>query len=90
MSRKEEDLEEYLKIDKIMRLNTRNLKEITDKKGCITVSKFGMIASHSAWLIVQHSDHDREFQKKYLEMIRKNKKDVSLENIKSLEKRLEV
>lgn len=90
MSRKEKDLEEYINIDKIQKLNTQKLKKIIDKKGCITISKFGMIASHCAWLIVQHSDHDREFQKEYLRMMEENKEDVFIENIESLRKRLMV
>ncbi len=88
MSRREDDLEEYITIDNIQKLNTERLKKIINKNGCITVSRFGMIASHSAWLIAQHSDHDREFQKKYLKLMKENKKDVFLENIESLTRRL--
>ena len=88
MSRKEKDKKEYIKIDKIQRLNTDKLKSIIDRKGCITISKFGIIASHSAWLIVQHSDHDREFQKKYLQMMKDHQDDVFKEDIKKLEKRI--
>ena len=89
MSRKEKDIQEYIKIDNIQKLNTQKLKNIIDKKGCITISSFGMIASHSAWLIIQHSDHDRKFQKKHLEIMEENGGDVFEENIKSLKRRLE-
>jgi hypothetical protein len=90
LSRKEKDILEYIRIDNIQIFNTEKLKEIVYKKGCITISKFGMVASHSAWLIAQHSDHDKEFQKEYLKKMKENKEDVLLENFKSLEKRLVV
>ncbi|MDD3474680.1 MAG: hypothetical protein PHP08_02145 [Candidatus Dojkabacteria bacterium] len=90
MSRKEKDLEEYINIDKIQKLNTQKLKMILKRKGCITISRFGMIASHCAWLIVQHSDNDRVFQKEYLEMMEENKEDIFEENIKSLKRRLRI
>jgi ATP-dependent Lon protease len=90
MSRKEKDLKEYTKVDNIQHRNTKKLKTIIDKKGCITISKFGMIASHSAWLIVQHSNHDREFQKRYLDLMEEQRKDVFIEDIKSLKRRLGV
>jgi hypothetical protein len=88
ISRKEKDLKEYIKVENIQRQNTTKLKKIIEKEGCITISKFGMIASHSAWLIVQHSVHDREFQKQYLKMLKENKEDVFIENIESLRRRL--
>jgi len=88
LSRKEKDKLEYIKINNIQKLNTEKLKEIINRKGCITISKFGMIASHSAWLIVQHSDHDRAFQIDYLNKMRENKDDVLLEDTEALERRL--
>jgi hypothetical protein len=88
MSRKKSDKDEYLKIDSIQRINTEKLKKIVSRKGCITISRFGMIASHSAWLIVQHSDHDKDFQKNYLKLMKDKRDDVFKEDIKRLEKRI--
>ena len=88
MSRNTKDKEEYVKIDIIQKLNTEKLKKIVNKEGCITISRFGIIANHCAWLIAQHSDHDKEFQKEYLRMMKENKKDVFLEDIEDLKKRL--
>jgi hypothetical protein len=90
MSRKKKDLKEYIKVNNIQHRNTEKLKTIIDKEGCITISKFGMIASYSAWLIVQHSDHDRAFQRRYLDLMVRDKEDVFIENIRSLKRRLEV
>ncbi len=46
--------------------NTERLKEIISLYGWPTISKFGLKASRAAWLITQHSDHDLEFQKNSL------------------------
>lgn len=42
--------------------NEDELKKILKVHGWVTISKFGKKADHEAWLIVQHSDHDPEFQ----------------------------
>ena len=88
MSRKEKDKKEYIKIDKIQRVNTEKLKEIINKKGCITISRFGIIASHSTWLIVQHSDHDKDFRILRKKLMKENKEDVFKEDINKLERRI--
>lgn len=88
MRRKESQLEEYLEVDHIQRSNTDRLKEIVSKKGCITISKFGIIASHCAWLIVQHSDHDKDFQNEYLRLMDKNIGDVDEQNYEWLRMRV--
>lgn len=90
MSRKDKDKKEYIKIDNIQKQNTKRLKEIVSKQGCITISEFGIISSYCAWLIAQHSDHDRKFQNKYLEILKENRDDVFLENINSLKRRLKI
>jgi hypothetical protein len=84
MTRREEDRDEYIKIDRIQRSNASRLKDIVKSKGCITISKYGIIASHCAWLIVQHSDHDIDFQKRYLELMKQNTDDVHEDNVKYL------
>ena len=49
--------------------NTERMKEIIGQIGWPTISLVGENASHDAWLLVQHSDHDTEFQKKCLELM---------------------
>lgn len=44
------------------RANTAWLKTIIDDGGWPTISKVGKEASSSAWLLVQHADHDPVFQ----------------------------
>ena len=88
ISRKEKDKGEYIKIDKILKENTIRLKTIVENNGCITISKYGIISSHCAWLIAQHSDHDRNFQKEYLRLMEKNKGDVHEDNVLLLRRRL--
>jgi hypothetical protein len=58
------------------------IKEIIDQIGWPTISKVGKEGSHWAWLIVQHADEDKEFQKSCLALMQ-NEKDgeVSKSNI---------
>ena len=44
--------------------HTEHLKAILAIHGWIIMSKFGKEADHQAWLLVQHTDHDPEFQKR--------------------------
>ena len=45
-----------------IRKNSARLQELVHLYGWLSVSLVGVEASDSAWLIVQHADHDREFQ----------------------------
>lgn len=56
--------------DSIDRRNRDKLKKIIDKHGWPGISLVGAEAAHAAWLIVQHSDNDLEFQKYCLKLIR--------------------
>lgn len=67
--------------------NTEQLKKIVKQYGCITINTFGEESSHYAWLIVQHSNHDIEFQKSYLELMISSK-DVLLRDIAYLADRV--
>jgi hypothetical protein len=49
--------------------NTQRMKEIVAQIGWPTCSKVGKQAAFMAWLLVQHADHDREFQKYCLELM---------------------
>lgn len=55
--------------------NTERLKTIIEEIGWPTISKVGAKASHAAWLIAQHADHDREFQRACLGLLTKQSRD---------------
>ena len=44
------------------RRHSERMKEIVTEFGWPTIQRFGKEASHMAWLLVQHADHDVEFQ----------------------------
>ena len=49
--------------------NTERMKEIIEEIGWPTASKVGAEAANKAWLLVQHADHDPEFQERCLELM---------------------
>ncbi|MEP2234190.1 MAG: DUF6624 domain-containing protein [Alteripontixanthobacter sp.] len=49
--------------------NTAWLKDIVEESGWPTISAVGKKASSSAWLLVQHADHDPAFQLEILRML---------------------
>jgi hypothetical protein len=53
----------------IDRKNTARLKEIVDKHGWPGKNSVGDDGAHAAWLLVQHADRDRAFQKKCLTLL---------------------
>jgi hypothetical protein len=50
--------------------NTQWLKGVVEKHGWPGKSLVGAPGAHDAWLLVQHADRDREFQKKCLELMK--------------------
>ncbi|HBL52402.1 MAG: hypothetical protein UV20_C0012G0020 [Candidatus Magasanikbacteria bacterium GW2011_GWA2_42_32] len=66
--------QESIKADKwnleAAKKRTERLKEIIEKIGLPTISKVGEEGHGAAFFIVQHSDFDVEFQKRYLEMMK--------------------
>lgn len=71
--------------------NTRRMQEIVQQIGWPTRSKVGAYASDMAWLLVQHADHDRDFQKKCLILMKELPEDeVKVANIAYLEDRVRV
>ncbi len=60
-------IESLLSID---RQNARHLKRIIQLYGWPARSEVGDRASHAAWLIAHHADHDHMFQRMCLEKIR--------------------
>lgn len=55
--------------------NTRRLKKIVKNYGWPDIDLVGEKASHGAWLIAQHADHDIKFQEKCLSLITVKLKD---------------
>ncbi|HSX32318.1 MAG TPA: DUF6624 domain-containing protein [Candidatus Saccharimonadales bacterium] len=49
--------------------NAEYLKKIVEQDGWPTISTVGATASQAAWLLVQHADHDLEFQKRCLALM---------------------
>lgn len=71
--------------------NTKRLKEIIDQIGWPTISKVGKEASNNAWLLAQHADHDLDFQKKCLILMKQaSKHDVAPHDIAYLQDRIAV
>ncbi len=71
--------------------NTQRMKEIVEQLGWPTRSKVGGHASEMAWLLVQHADHDRAFQKMCLALVKTQAAgEVSPGNIAYLEDRVRV
>lgn len=69
--------------------NAERLKEIIEKRGWPTQSKVGSEAANAAWLLVQHADHDPEFQQKCLDsMQQESEGEVRKQNIAFLEDRV--
>lgn len=75
--------------EELTRINSERMKAIVDQIGWPTISKVGKEGSRNAWLLVQHSDHDREFQRRILEMMKKEPAgEVKPSNIAYLEDRV--
>jgi hypothetical protein len=53
------------------RQNTADLKSLLKTHSWFTISDFGKKCDKNAWLLVQHADHDREFQKEVLAKLEK-------------------
>lgn len=51
--------------------NTARMRGIIAEIGWPIRSKVGEAAEHQAWLLVQHADADREFQRECLELMRR-------------------
>jgi hypothetical protein len=57
-------------IEAIDRKNTAWLKGVVDARGWPGKSLVGDDGAHAAWLLVQHADRDREFQRRCLGLLR--------------------
>jgi hypothetical protein len=69
--------------------NTKRMKEIVDKHGWPGKSLVGEDGAQAAWLLVQHADRDREFQKRCLALMKAAPKgEVSPSNLAYLTDRV--
>jgi hypothetical protein len=59
------------RMKEVDRKTTARLKEVIAKQGWPGTSLVGEEAAHAAWLLVQHADADRAFQKQCLALIEK-------------------
>jgi hypothetical protein len=60
----------FARMEEIDRVNREWLKDVVEKRGWPCNSLVGKAGAHDAWLLVQHADKDRDFQKKCLELIK--------------------
>ncbi len=68
--------------------HTKKMKEIVGRIGWPTISKVGIDACHSAWILVQHADHDVAFQENCLNLMKKEPAgEISLHDLAYLEDR---
>lgn len=75
----------------IDKYNSEHLKQIIHQLGnWPTIPLVGLEASYASWLIVQHSDHDVDFQEACLALMKNNEQDVLPQNIAYLEDRVAV
>lgn len=63
------DAADVRKGEKIDRKNTARMREIIAKHGWPGKSLVGEDGANAAWLLVQHADHDHEFQKRCLKLL---------------------
>lgn len=68
VKKRAETLEQLAKIDTD---NRDWLKGVIDKTGWPGEARVGKDGAHAAWLLVQHADADRPFQKRCLELLEK-------------------
>lgn len=85
--RKQQNVDAIVEVTK---RNTKRLKEIVEQFGWPTILLVGPQASNSAWLLIQHADHDLKFQKYCLQLMREaaQKGGVLWENVAYLTDRV--
>ena len=71
--------------------HANRMKELVEEIGWPTTSKVGEKAAYSAWLLVQHADHDVDFQLYCLQLMKEAPtSEVSITNVAYLEDRVRV
>ena len=83
--------DKHTEAEPIFQRNTERMKAIVAEIGWPAIPKVGSRASYMAWLVIQHADHDVEFQRRcLLEMRSLPEGDIRKENIAYLEDRVRV
>ena len=73
----------------VFETNAKKLQSIIAEIGWPTISKVGIEAASAAWLIAQHSDFDKDFQNRCLELMKaESSGEVPGAYIEQLESRL--
>jgi len=73
------------------RINTQKMKEIIERSGWPSISRFGKDTAKRAWLLVQHADHDIDFQECCLGLMKSlSVEEVDVTDIAYLEDRIRV
>jgi hypothetical protein len=67
----EKDPAAVKRMRQVDRENTERMKEVVARHGWPGKSLVGADGAHAAWLLVQHGDHDRPFQRRCLALLRK-------------------
>jgi hypothetical protein len=67
--KKKNELPEVKRMNEIDHENTERMKQIVKEFGWPGKSLVGTDGANAAWLLVQHADHDRAFQKQCLELL---------------------
>jgi hypothetical protein len=71
--------------------HTERMRQIIGAIGWPTIAKVGPVASRNAWLLVQHADHDLEFQRQCLALMKAQPAgEVHIQNIAYLEDRVRI
>lgn len=72
MYEKDQEMRRSGKIDaKISKKHTERMKDILKEYGWPGKSLVDIYGDNAAWLLIQHSDHDVEFQKEALQLLKK-------------------
>jgi hypothetical protein len=61
---------EMERVGKIDEDNTKWLRHVVEKHGWPTFTMVGKDGAHAAWLLVQHADKDRKFQRECLDLMK--------------------
>jgi hypothetical protein len=72
--KKKDDQPEVKRMNEIDHENTERMKQIVKESGWPGKSLVGTDGANAAWLLVQHADQDRAFQKQCLELLQKGVK----------------
>ena len=71
--------------DNLDKIHTDRLKQIVSEIGWPTTSKVGQQGASNAWLLIQHADHDVDFQARCLQLMKDaQQSEVNITDIKTI------